>query len=153
MDLGSQATRLGPGLFFVSLAVGRLLGSAVLGFLSARRFFLLSTALGFAGVLGILFGSLETAIASVALAGLGFANVWPLVFSIAVERRPERAGELSGLMCMAIFGGAAMPPLMGLIGDFASFRFSFVVPLASFAYLALLALSFQRERAPVHAAA
>ena len=140
MDLGSEATRLGPGLFFVCLAVGRLAGSLILGFMRPRDFLLLTTLVSLAGVLAILSGSRTAAAPGVAICGLGFANVWPLIFSIVVERRPERAGELSGLMCTAILGGAAVPPLMGVIGDRAGTRWSFLVPLACVIYLVLLAL-------------
>ena len=140
MDLGTSATRLGPGLFFIALAAGRLLGSGVLSFMGARRFFLVSALLGAAG-LGLLFlGSRPAALAGIACCGLGFANIWPLVFSLTVESRPERSGALSGLMCMAIFGGAVMPALMGLVADHAGVRLAFLVPLAAFAYLTLLAL-------------
>jgi fucose permease len=151
MDLASDATRLGPGLFFICLAAGRLLGTFLLGFLSARSFLLLTVLIGLGGILAILFGSREVAVLGVAGCGFGFANVWPLVFSIAVERRPERAGELSGLMCMAIFGGAVMPPLMGWIGDRSQVRWSFLVPLASFAYLAAVSLVSRGERTPAPA--
>jgi fucose permease len=153
LDLGGSATRLGPGLFFVALATGRFLGSIVLGFLPARRFFLVSVGLSLAGILALLLGGTRTAVLGVALSGLGFANIWPLVFSLGVESRPERAGELSGLMCMAVFGGAAVPPLMGLLGDLTSVRWSFLVPLAAFVYLGALALAWARETAPAPAAA
>ncbi len=148
MDLGGGATRLGPGLFFICLSAGRLLGSAVLGVLSARRFFLLSAILGIAGLLLLVAGSRSLAIAGVCLCGLAFANVWPLVFSIAVERMPDRAGELSGLMCMAIFGGAVMPALMGWVADVSAMSWSFLVPLACFVYLAALAVATRREAGP-----
>lgn len=36
--------------------------------------------------------------------GLAVANIWPLVFSIAVSRYPARSNEISGLMMMAISG-------------------------------------------------
>jgi MFS transporter, FHS family, L-fucose permease len=147
MDLASDATRLGPGLFFISLAAGRLLGSFVLGFTTARRFLFVSVAIALAGLAALLLGTRAVAVAGVAATGLGFANIWPLVFSIAVERRPERAGELSGLMCMAIAGGALMPPLMGLIGDASGYRWSLLVPLAAFVYLAFLAAAVRREPA------
>jgi MFS transporter, FHS family, L-fucose permease len=146
MDLGSEATRLGPGLFFICLASGRFLGSLILTFLPARSFFLLTTLVSLAGILALLFGSGAAAVAGVAACGLGFANVWPLIFSLVVERSPGRAGELSGLMCTAIFGGAAVPPIMGFIGDRAGIRWSFLVPLASFAYLALLAAASRAAR-------
>jgi FHS family L-fucose permease-like MFS transporter len=144
LDLGSSATRLGPGLFFIALAAGRLLGSAILSFMGARRFFLVSALLGLAGLALLFSGSRQLALAGIACCGLGFANIWPLVFSLTVESRPERSGALSGLMCMAIAGGAVVPALMGLVADRAGVRLAFLVPLAAFLYLAALALAAQR---------
>ena len=146
MDLATSATRLGPGLFFIALSAGRLLGSLVLNFLDARRFFRLSALLGLAG-LGLLFaGSRSAALSGIVLCGLGFANIWPLVFSLTIERRPERSGALSGLMCMAIFGGAALPALMGAAADRLGVRLAFLVPLACFVYLTALAFLGRRRR-------
>jgi FHS family L-fucose permease-like MFS transporter len=145
MDLASSATRLGPGLFFIALSAGRLLGSVVLNFVDARRFFRVSALLGLAG-LGLLFlGERSAALSGIVLCGLGFANIWPLVFALTIEHRPERSGALSGLMCMAIFGGAALPALMGVAADRAGVRSAFLVPLACFAYLTALAFSGRRR--------
>ena len=49
------------------------------------------------------------AVAAVAffVAGLGFATAFPPVFSIAVDHRPPRAGQLSGPMVSAIVGGSS----------------------------------------------
>jgi FHS family L-fucose permease-like MFS transporter len=140
MDWGKESTVLGPTLFFASLTVGRLLGSGILGVLSSRAFFRLSAALGALGILLVLLGQPSLAVAGVVLAGLGFANIWPVLFSLTVEARPERSAELSGLMCMAIFGGAVLPPLMGRIGDTVGLGAAFLVPLAAFAYLLVLAM-------------
>ncbi len=63
-----------------------------------------------------------------------------MLFSITVEERPERANELSGLMCMAISGGALVPLLMGWLRDMNLGAVSFAVPTACFAYLFLLSL-------------
>ena len=71
--------------------------------------------------------------------------MWPLVFSLTIERRPESSGALSGLMCMAIFGGAALPAVMGAVADGAGVRMAFLVPFACFAYLAALAFSGRRS--------
>jgi len=81
-------------------------------------------------------------------AGLGFANIWPMLFSITVEERPERANELSGLMCMAISGGAVVPLLMGLLLDLTWGAAAFVVPTVCFAYLFLLSLRGGARRLP-----
>ena len=49
--------------------------------------------------------------------GLGVANIFPLVFSLTIQKYPERGNEISGLMMMAISGGALIPPVMGLVSD------------------------------------
>jgi MFS transporter, FHS family, L-fucose permease len=54
------------------------------------------------------------------LIGLSVANIWPLVFSIAVEKYPTRNNEISGLMMMAISGGAVIPIMIGWISDMSS---------------------------------
>lgn len=151
LDWGRESTALGSTLFFVSLTVGRLLGSGILGIMSSRAFFRLSAALGVAGILCVLSGAAPLAIAGVILAGLGFANIWPVLFSLTVEARPERGAELSGLMCMAIFGGAVLPPLMGRINDTAGLTAAFLVPLASFGYLLALSLRGDAKRAGARA--
>jgi FHS family L-fucose permease-like MFS transporter len=140
LDLGRASTALGSTLFFVGLTLGRLLGSGILNVMSSRAFFRLSAALGLAGILCVLSGVPSVAVVGVALAGLGFANIWPVLFSLTVEARPERGAELSGLMCMAIFGGAVLPPLMGRLNDTVGMTAAFLVPLASFAYLLGLSL-------------
>ena len=86
-------------------------------------------------VLGLWVPDRTVAVASFFLAGLGFANIFPLVFSLAVESLPERANELSGLMVTAIVGGAFLPPLMGLAADHATVQIGFLVPLAAILYV------------------
>ena len=64
-----------------------------------------------------------------------------MLFSITVEERPERAAELSGLMCMAIAGGAIVPLVMGKIVDgTGNLALSFIVPTLCFGYLLLLSM-------------
>jgi fucose permease len=141
-DIGvdeKTASKFGPAMFFLLLTIGRLLGGVVLTVMSARTCFRLSAFLGLAGAVAIMTGSPALAIAGVFAAGLGFANIWPMLFSITVEEKPECANELSGLMCMAISGGAIVPLIMSkLVGPLKAV--AFVVPAACFAYLFLLSL-------------
>jgi len=142
-DMGvsaENATKFGAPFFFLILTVGRLLGGTILNIMSPRAFFRVSAALGLLGALGLMFGGSALAIPSVLAAGLGFANIWPMLFSITVEEEPGRASELSGLMCMAISGGAIVPLVMGKLVDFKLGAMAFVVPAACFAYLLLLSL-------------
>jgi len=141
-----KASLLGPTLFFGTLTFGRLVAGSVN--VSARTFFRISAALGLAGLVLMMTGSKSLAFVGVVLGGLGFANIWPMLFSITVEAKPERASELSGLMCMAISGGALVPLLMGQLVDSGLKALAFVVPAACFAYLLLLSLKGGRKSVP-----
>jgi fucose permease len=126
---------LGTGLFFTALTIGRFCGGVILNWMAPRKFFLLTCAASIAGLLGLWVPDRTVAVASFFLAGLGFANIFPLVFSLAVESLPERTNELSGLMVTAIVGGAFLPPLMGLLADHATVQIGFLVPLAAILYV------------------
>jgi FHS family L-fucose permease-like MFS transporter len=144
-DLGSLATG-GIAFFFAALSIGRLIGSAVLNFMSARQFLLVTAGLSVFATLGILVGSKEVAVASIFLAGLGFGNIFPLIFSILIDKMPDRSAELSGLLCMAIAGGAVMPLVMGAAHDvFGSVTAAMAVPFLSCLYILFLALRAARE--------
>ena len=81
------------------------------------------------------------AIMSFLLMGLGFANIFPLVFSLTVDNMPQHTNELSGLMVTAIVGGALLPPLMGLVADRSSVQLGFLVPFAAILYITCTALT------------
>ncbi|MDR2562227.1 MAG: MFS transporter [Holophagales bacterium] len=131
------AALFGPTLFFAALTVGRLVAGSLK--VSAKTFFRISALLGLIGLVLMLVGSKPLVIPAVVIGGLGFANIWPMLFSITVEEKPERASELSGLMCMAISGGAIIPLAMGWMGGGAK-PIAFIVPAVCFAYLMLLSM-------------
>jgi fucose permease len=145
-----SANTYGATMFFLFLTIGRLLGGALLSVMSPRTCFRLSALLGLLGAAALMTGSKPLAFAGVVAAGLGFANIWPMLFSITVEERPGRANELSGLMCMAISGGAIVPEVMAKVVDLRASEahafeaMAFIVPAVCFAYLLLLSLKSGR---------
>jgi fucose permease len=143
-DLGSLATG-GIAFFFIALSIGRLVGSAILNFVSARRFLVVTAIVSVLGMLGILLGTKEVALASIFVAGLGFGNIFPLIFSILIDRMPERSAELSGLLCMAIAGGAVVPLLMGAVNDSFGITGAMVVPFLACLYILFLGLRSMHE--------
>jgi len=131
---------LGTGLFFTSLMIGRFLGGITLIWVSPKRFFIVTVLVSFIAVLGLFTGIAAVVVVSVILVGLGFANIFPLVFSITVDSMPEKTNELSGLMITAIVGGAFIPPVMGLAADHTSVTAGFIVPLIALVYIGWTAL-------------
>ena len=139
---------LGTGLFFTTLMIGRFVGGIILTWISPRKFFVTTVAVSVVALLGLFTASVPIVIASVILVGLGFANIFPLVFSITVDSMPEKSDELSGLMVTAIVGGAFIPPIMGFVSDKTSPTVGFIVPLIALLYIGWTALSNLRP-APV----
>jgi MFS transporter, FHS family, L-fucose permease len=132
---------LGTGLFFTALTIGRFSGSVILTWMAPKRFLVVTCLLALAGLAGLFLPSATLAIASFFVAGLGFANIFPLVFSIAVEKMPSHTNELSGLMVTAIVGGAFLPPLMGMVADQTTVMAGFLVPIAAVGYITWVAVA------------
>jgi fucose permease len=136
----------GTGLFFLAIMTGRLLGGIILNWMSAKRFLVLTVALSLLGLAGLFIGIKAVGFISAFIIGLGFANIFPLVFSITLDKMPDRANELSGLMITAIIGGAILPPLMGLLADSTSVIIGFIVPIAALFYIGWMAVRVMRGR-------
>jgi FHS family L-fucose permease-like MFS transporter len=137
----------GTGLFFLALTIGRFSGGVILNWMSPRKFFLLTCGVSILALLGLFIPDRTLAVASFFLVGLGFANIFPLVFSIAVEKMPEHTNSLSGLMVTAIVGGAFLPPLMGFVADRSTVQLSFLVPLLAILYITWTAIMNRRQAA------
>jgi FHS family L-fucose permease-like MFS transporter len=108
----------GTLFFFLSLMIGRFLGGVILNWISPKRFLILTSILSLIGILGLFVAPTPvTSFITIFLIGLGFANIFPLIFSITIDAMPERSNEISGLMVTAIIGGALMPVLFGVVTD------------------------------------
>jgi MFS transporter, FHS family, L-fucose permease len=116
-------------LFFLPILAGRFSGALILRILPPKKFLIITVLLAILGILMMFLGSKELAFTGIILVGLGFANIFPLIFSITVDKFPERTNEVSGLMITAILGGALIPPVMGFIADKVSLLAGFTVPL------------------------
>ena len=132
---------LGTGLFFTALTIGRFSGSVILTWMAPKRFLVVTCLLSLAGLAGLFLPSSTLALASFVVVGLGFANIFPLVFSIAVEKMPSHTNELSGLMVTAIVGGAFLPPVMGMVADRTTVLAGFLVPIAAVGYITWVAFA------------
>lgn len=127
---------LGISLYFTALMIGRFSGAVILNWISARWFLLITAIVALVSLGGMLLApSVLVAQIAIFMVGLGSANLFPLIFSIALEKMPDRSNEISGLMIMAVSGGAFLPPLMGLVSTGAGVRASFLVLVAAMIYL------------------
>ena len=126
----------GTLFFFLSLMTGRFLGGVILNWLPPRKFLVITSAVSILGIAGLyISGSQVMAFALILLVGLGFANIFPLIFSITVDEFPDRSNEISGLMVTAIIGGALVPVLFGGVADLFGLMAGFAVPGLCMVYI------------------
>lgn len=131
----------GRSVYFFGRMLGTFAGALLLTKISSRRFFMWTSLLGILFLILILLVKTPSlAWGFVFLIGLAVANIWPLVFSIAVEKYPDRNNEISGLMMMAISGGAVIPLLVGYLSDVSSIAVGMSVLIACMVYLAAVSV-------------
>lgn len=120
---------------------GRIVGTLLLTRVRAAR--LLAGCGIIAGLLCVTVLMSEGPIAGIAALAIGFFNsiMFPTIFTLTLERSGVSQSSTSGLLCLAIFGGALLPIAVGAMADSFGLSASFVVPLAAYAFIALFALS------------
>lgn len=109
---------LGTSLYFIARTIGTFIGALLLVTFSAKRFFTVSMLVAIPALFVMLFMSEIWAILTlVFIVGFAVANVFSIIFSFALKRKPDNANEISGLLIMGVAGGAIILPLMGLAAD------------------------------------
>jgi FHS family L-fucose permease-like MFS transporter len=127
-------------LFYLPILAGRFFGSLIMSRVTPKRLLLFTVLMALTGVILIFSSSIILTLTGIFLIGLGFANIFPLLFSITIEHMPEHTNELSGLMVSAIAGGALIPPIMGMVADGTSIQTAFIVPVLCILYLLFVAI-------------
>jgi len=131
-----KEAKLGRSVYFLGRTLGTFSGAIMLTKISSRKFFMWTSILGLVCLIAILFfKSHLIAWVLVFLIGLAVANIFPLVFSITIERHPTRGNEISGLMMMAISGGAFIPLLIGWVSDISSIAIGMSILIICMIYL------------------
>ncbi len=132
--------------------VGRFIGSAVLRFFSPGK--VLAFVAGMAVLLLGVSASTTGTVSGWSLIAIGLCNaiMFPTIFSLACEGLGHRAADGSGVICMAIVGGAILPPIAGLISDVATLRTALIVPAIAYAIILLFGLFATRPVAPLEEA-
>ena len=131
----SVTPAMGNIVLIISLFVGRFLGGVILQKMSAKKFLGITVAVSIIGnlLLFLPYNTFTTWLSFI-LIGIGFANIFPLIFSICVDNKPEMSNEISGLMTTAIVGAAIVPLFTGAMAG-VGIRYAFIVPLCCLAYL------------------
>jgi fucose permease len=141
LNMDPEPAMRGRSLYFFGKMLGTFTGALLLTRFSAARFLLFSTLATLATLLSFIWSPTPgIAISIMFLAGLASSNIFPLMFSLTAGKYVTRANEISGLMIMAVSGGAFIPPLVGKIADISSLTLGMYVFVACAAYLVFVSV-------------
>ena len=134
--IDQTAAESGRSIYFLGRMLGTFAGAIMLTRISSRKFFMWTSLLGIICLAAIILVKSDAmAWLLVFLIGMAVANIWPLVFSLAVEKFPSQSNEISGLVMMAISGGAVIPLLVGWVSDISSIALGMSILIACMIYL------------------
>ena len=137
---------LGTSLYFAARTAGALTGAILLVKFSSKKFFRISMITAIAALLiMILLKNTIGIFIMVAVIGFTIANIFSIIFSIALQKMPSRANEISGLMTMGVAGGAIFPLLMGVMADIMGQTGALLVILGCMVYLLAAAFLIKSE--------
>lgn len=126
------------GLYWGGAMVGRFIGSYFLRIFSPGKILAFNSLGAIALVLISVISSGEVAAYTLLAVGLMNSIMFPTIFSLACEKLGPRAADGSGIINVAICGGAIVPLLYGVVadatgGDLAA---AMVIPIACYGIIA-----------------
>ena len=144
LGLGAEAAGKHVTLYWGGAMVGRFLGAYVLRVCAPGK--VLAGAGAIAALLLVVAATTHGATSGWALLAIGLVNsiMFPTIFTLASEGLGEHAAGGSGLICMAIVGGAIVPLLTGFAADAAGLRLALAVP--ALCYVLILAYGWYARR-------
>jgi FHS family L-fucose permease-like MFS transporter len=122
--------------------VGRFVGFAVMRYVSPGKTLAFNATAVIALVLTAINGQGQTAMWAILAVGLFNSIMFPTIFSLALHGLGKYTGQGSGILCMAIVGGAIVPFVQGAVADAAGVQPSFYVPAACYAFILFYGLKY-----------
>jgi len=126
--------------------VGRFIGSAILQKVKT------GTVLGIAAIAACLLvctsilTSGHPAMVSILLVGLFNSIMFPSIFTLGIAGLGPLTGDGSGVLVMAIVGGAVIPLLEGVLADHVGIQHAFVLPVLCYLYILYYAVKGSHSR-------
>ena len=109
-----EQVKFAPQVYFLSRTVGALLWSFLLARIAEMKYFRVNIVACIVALL-VLIGVDDDVVNIVCIGAVGFfaSSVFAIIYSMALQARPEKANQISGLMITAVAGGGVVTPVIG----------------------------------------
>ena len=131
-----EQVKFAPQVYFLSRTIGALLGAFLLTRIAEMRYFRINIVACVVSLL-VLIGVEKDVVNIVWIGAVGFfaSSVFSIIYSMALQARPEKANQISGLMITAVAGGGVVTPVIGFAIGTVGIIGGVVVTLACVLYL------------------
>jgi MFS transporter, FHS family, L-fucose permease len=148
-DIGNVSVQVAARyvtLYWLGAMIGRFIGSAILQKIPTGK--LLGTAAIVACLLVCvsMLTSGHVAMGSILLVGLFNSVMFPSIFTLGIAELGPLTGDGSGVLVMAIVGGAILPFLEGVMADRIGIQHAFILPAICYLYIVYYAFRGSRPR-------
>ena len=120
--------------------VGRFIGAAVMQKVAAGKVLCFNAVLAIVLILVTIFASGTAAMLAILLVGLCNSIMFPTIFSLAINGLGKHTSQGSGILCLAIVGGAIIPLLQGFLADSIGIQPAFFLPALCYLFIAYYGL-------------
>jgi FHS family L-fucose permease-like MFS transporter len=121
--------------------VGRFIGAAVMQKVAAGKVLFLNSTLAVVLILIAIFATGTLAMVAILLVGLCNSIMFPTIFSLAINGLGKHTSQGSGILCLAIVGGAIIPLIQGLLADSIGIQPAFFLPIICYFFIGYYGLS------------
>lgn len=138
-----------PSVYFFCRTIGAFIGTALLVKVSTMKYFRINMLAAVALLIPLFFVQTKLPILIlIGLLGFACAGIFSVIFSLAIQLRPDKANEISGLMVTGIVGGAIAPPLMtNLSAAMGSQNGALIILGIAILYLVFLSFKIKSQKA------
>ena len=126
--------------------VGRFAGAILMQKIAAGKLLAFNSVASAALIALSIASEGSVAMYSILLVGLCNSIMFPTIFSLALKGLGVNTSRGSGLLCLAIVGGAIVPVIQGGLADSIGLQVSFVLPLVCYLYIAYYGLIGSKVR-------
>ena len=127
--------------YFGGAMVGRFIGAAVMQKLPAGKVLGFNATMAIILVVIAMSTSGQLAMWSILLVGLFNSIMFPTIFSLALNGLGKHTAQGSGILCLAIVGGAIVPLLQGALADSVGVQLSYVLRILCYLFIVFYGLS------------
>lgn len=126
--------------------VGRFIGSFLQNFIKPNILLAINAISATTLVILSMIGNGYFSVVTILMVGLFNSIMFPTIFSLSLNKLGQFTEKGSGLLCMAIVGGAIIPVVQGSIADLIGIHHAFIIPVVCYLYIFYFGLKGYKPR-------